>query len=129
MFKISPIQDENEKKLYLTKCGALPIDGYFAYKMIDEDSGEIMGISQFEICKDYGYISDLKEALGRDDFEAMFILGRATMNFIDLCGIHTLKASTETAEESYLKAIGFKPEGDNGFTVDTTGMFDGNCHH
>ena len=127
MFKISPIQDENEKKLYLTKCGALPIDGYFAYKMIDEDSGEIMGISQFEICKDYGYISDLKEALGRDDFEAMFILGRATMNFIDLCGPHKCRASATAGNERLIKAIGFTLMEDGEYFADMSDMFSGHC--
>ena len=129
MFKIQAIQEIEKQRECANLCGTVYRDGFFAYSMIDLESGKLMGFSQFEIGDGYAFIADIKPVIGLDDFEAMFILGRQTMNFIDLCGIHTLKASTETAEESYLKAIGFKPAGDNGFTVNTTGMFDGNCHH
>ena len=127
MFKISPIQDENEKKLYLEKCGGVSVDGYFAYKMIDEESGELMGVSQFEISKDYGYINDLREPKGRGDFEAMFILGRATMNFIDLCGPHKCRAARNAGDERLIKAIGFKLDLGGEYFADMTDMFSGHC--
>ena len=128
MFKIQAIQGIDLQKEYARLCGTEYRDGFFAYSMTDVESGKLMGFSQFEICNGYAFISDIKPIIGLDDFEAMFILGRQTMNFIDLCGIHTLKASKDTADESFLKAIGFKSEGDI-YSVDTTGMFDGSCHH
>ena len=83
-------------------------------------------IYQFEIEGDTGYISDLKEAPGLSDFEAMFILGRATMNFIDMCGTHKCRASLVAGEERLLKSIGFKENGGEYFS-DMAGMFDGKC--
>ena len=126
MFKISPIQDVNIQRRYAVECDRKYIDDFFAYSMTDAESGELMGFSQFEIKDGYAYLSDLVPKIGLDDFEAMFILGRATMNFIDTCGIRTIKASTDTGDNTLLRAIGFKEE--NGiFVADTTGMFDGNC--
>ena len=126
MFKISPIQDEKMQKEYLEACGSTLRDGYFAYAMKDEETGELMGVSQFEINGEEGYISDLREAPGRGDFEAMFILGRATMNFIDLCGAHKCRAAKDASDESLIKSIGFKLTNGEYFS-DMSNMFSGHC--
>ncbi len=123
MFKISAVQNTDEQKNVASLCGSAARDGFFAYVMRDCDTGEVMGFSQFEI-GEHGYISDLRPAAGLDDFEAMFILGRTTMNFIDMCGTHTCRAEKNAADEKLIKAIGFKPSPE-GFSVDMTGMFDG----
>ena len=125
MFKISPIEDKETQKKIIEQLGGKFREDFFAYVMIDNESGALMGASQFEIAKD-GYISDLREASGLSDFEAMFILGRATMNFIDMCGAHTCRASLDAGEERLLKSIGFKEVSGEYFS-DMTGMFDGNC--
>ena len=126
MFKISPIGSFEEQKACANECGAIPVSGYFAYSMRDTETGELMGFSQFEITERGGYIKDLKSKIGYDDFEAMFILGRQTMNFIDLCGTHTCYAARDAASESLIRSIGFKVQGEEYF-VDMNGMFDGNC--
>jgi len=126
MFKITPIQDKNLQKEYLEACGAVARDGFFAYSMIDNETGALMGVSQFEIEGECGFITDVREVPGKSDFEAMFILGRATMNFIDLCGAHKCRAALDAGDERLLKSIGFKPSADE-FFCDMTGMFDGKC--
>ena len=126
MFKIAPIQDNTEKNEVARLCGAKSIDGYFAYSMKDAESGMIMGFSQFEI-SDEGYISHLLPALGYDDVEAMFILGRATMNFIDMCGVHTVRAASCAADPKLLRIIGFTQSESGEYFCDMTGMFDGKC--
>lgn len=124
MFKISAIQDFDEQRNIAALCGTEARDGFFAYVMRDCDSGDVMGFSQFEI-SDEGYISDLRSAVGRSDFEAMFILGRATMNFIDGCGAHKCRASKDASDDaSLIRAIGFKFEGGE-YVADMKGMFDG----
>lgn len=125
MFKITPIQDKIEQKEICDLLGVVFREEAFAYKMFDIDTDEIMGMSQFEI-DEVGYIYDIKEAPGRDDFEAMFILARQTMNFIDLCGAHFCYANTDAGNERLLKAVGFKPDG-NRLSCNMSGMFDGNC--
>lgn len=124
MFKISPIQSEKDAEKFAIACSSFIRSGCFIYAMTDCDSGEIMGFSQFEILDGYGYIYDIKEAVGKNDFEAMFILGRQTMNFIDQCGLTNCRADLFSAEESLLKAIGFKKT-ENFFECSTIGMFDG----
>ena len=127
MFKISPINDKKTQESYAAMCGAEFIEDFFAYSMNDAESGELMAFAQFEIDGEYGYIQALKPRIGYSDFEAMFILGRATMNFIDLCGAHLCKASRDAGDESLIKAIGFKLNDNCEYACDMRGMFDGNC--
>lgn len=125
MFKITPIQEKTRQNEICSICGAEFRPDAFAYEMYEVESGELMGMSQFEIGNS-GYIYDIKEVPNRDDFEAMFILARQTMNFIDLCGAHTCRADKNTANERLLLAIGFKKINEEYF-CDMTGMFDGHC--
>ena len=125
MFKITPIQEKTRQNEICSICGAEFRPEAFAYQMYDIESGELMGMSQFEIGES-GYIYDIKEVQGRDDFEAMFILARQTMNFIDLCGAHTCKADKNSAPERLLTAVGFKIV-DGEYFCNMTGMFDGHC--
>lgn len=125
MFKITPIQEKQKQQEICEICGAKFRPDAFAYQMFDVESGELMGMSQFEI-SEHGYIFDLREVPGRDDFEAMFILGRQTMNFIDTCGAHTCYADVDAGEERLLRSIGFKKSDEKLFS-DMTGMFDGHC--
>ena len=127
MFKISPIQDKEIQKKYAEACGTEFCPDLFAYSMINQDDGELMAISQFDISGSEGYIRSLVPRLGYSDFEAMFILGRATMNFIDLCGNHTCRAAADAGEERLLKSIGFKMTDNGEYFADMSGMFDGHC--
>ncbi len=86
-----------------------------------------MGFAQFDITGEAGYIKTLRERMGCSDFEAMFILGRATMNFIDLCGSHTCFAAPDAADERLIRAIGFKLTESGEYFADMTHMFDGHC--
>ena len=127
MFKITPIVDVDLHKACAEAVGVPYREGYFAYTMNDADSGELMGFSQFEIDKNGGYISEIAETDSRDDFEAMFILGRQTMNFINMCGAEIIRANRTDANEKLLLAIGFRKNAEGEFVCNTNGMFDGHC--
>ena len=127
MFKISPIQDKALQEEYAAACGAEFYPDSFAYAMINEADGSLMGMSQFDILGECGYIKTLRERIGYSDFEAMFILARATMNFIDLCGSHKAVADENTAAERLLLSAGFKKSDDGKYLADMTNMFTGHC--
>jgi len=127
MFKITPIQNAKRQQEVATMCSTYAVDGAFAYEMIDVDSGALLGMSQFEIVSGKGILYDLRPAPSVNDFEAMFILGRQTLNFIDLCGAHACDAKSEAAEERLLKCVGFQKENDSSFHCEMSGMFDGHC--
>ena len=127
MFKIEPVQEKARQKELCEFFGVDFREEYFAYFMYDIDTEEPMGFSQFEIRSDSGYISELVSSPKGFDREAMFILGRQTMNFIDICGGHICYAKDGAGEEKLLSSIGFKRNETGELISDMHGMFDGHC--
>lgn len=128
MFKITPVSEVAEAKS-ISEALSLPyFEGAFYYKMFDMDSGDLMGVSVFELYRDYGELLALKEVDGKNDFEAMFILIRQTMNFINLCGYTKCIARTTYAPKKMLVCAGFVKDEDERFVANLEGMFDGHCH-
>lgn len=125
MFKITPIQDKEKQREICLICEAEYREDALAYQMYDVDSKEILGMSQFEVGKE-GYIYDVREPRGKNDFEAMFILTRQTMNFIDLCGAHICLASPDAGDRRLLRTAGFV-EKEGRLVCNMTGMFAGHC--
>lgn len=127
MFRIAPAQTEEEKAAIAALLGIPVRDGAFVYAMRDAGDGHLLGAAQFDIAEGYGTIFDLRPAPGIDDFEAMFILGRATMDFIDRAGAHLCRAPLDAGEERLLRAVGFHPSEEGDLLCDMNGMFDGHC--
>ena len=125
MFKICAVQSPGEQIAICNAVGTEYRPGCFCYRMFDLESGELMGMSQFDVMSD-GKIFDLREAGDGNDFEAMFILGRQTMNVIESWGITDCYAEKDSADQKLLHAIGFR-EKDGKLYCCLTGMFDGNC--
>ena len=124
MFKITPVQSPETAREYLAACSAEYKNDCFVYAMKDYETDTLMGVAQFELNVDHGYIYDLKDVPSQNDFEAMFILGRQTMNFINSCGLNICKASLDAGDADLIKAIGFTKK-ENIYECNTDGMFDG----
>ena len=122
MLEIKPIQDKNAQKALCELCGAVYRPAALAYSAYD--NGAPVGICQFRIMEDHGYMYDLCNTVGVDDLEALIIMGRAALNFIDLCGIHS--AYFEGDKPRAAIAIGFR-EKEGALFADLHGMFESPC--
>ena len=122
MLEIKPIQDKNAQKALCELCGAVYKPNALAYSAYD--NGAPVGICQFRIIEDHGHMYDLCNTVGTDDLEALIIMGRAALNFIDLCGIHT--AYFDGIEIRGACAIGFR-EKEGRLFADLAGMFESPC--
>ncbi len=123
MFKIQPIQNKTEQENAAVRCGVPYLPDAMAYAA--EIDGAFSGICQFSIRGEHGMIHHLVPLPGVDDYEVMFIMGRATMNFIDLCGIHTCLCDKNAGDPKLLRAIGFTDNGGELLFADMTDMFNG----
>lgn len=129
MLKVLPIQSKAEQAEICKLCNVEFKPDLLAYSATVDD--ELRGVSQFKLTAEGGLVYDIAPATDTYDFEALFVLGRGTLNFIDLCGVHyaIYKGSVETEEkEGLLKAIGFKKTELGSFEVDLTGFFTDHCH-
>ncbi len=123
MLEIKPIQSKDEQASCCARC-SVPYDAdCMAYAATLD--GEFIGVAQFTIEKDGGFLKNVTLIQGLDDFEAIFLMGRAVLNFIDLCGIHTATCAEDAASETHIKAIGFKKNDNGVYYADMTHMFGG----
>lgn len=123
MLTIKPIQTKGEQEKACTRCGIAYDADCMAYSC--DDDGRFIGMAQFNIGNGTGLLRDLVTIPGIDDFEALFLIGRAVLNFVDLCGIHRAEGTDRTAPERIMKAVGFVRQPDGTWTADMTHMFGG----
>lgn len=127
MLKVLPIQSKNEQEAICARCNIKFKEEALAYAAtVDE---KLVGVCQFTMGDGVGKILDLAAIDGVDDFEAMFIMGRAALNFIDLCGVHRALYASEKLDETLVKAIGFKKNADGSYEMDLTDFFNHPCQH
>ena len=123
MLEIKPIQSKEEQEAACVRCGVPYQADMMAYSA--KDDGKFIGVAQFTMIEGAGYINNITLIEGTDDFEALLLLGRAMLNFIDLCGIHQAYCADDAADARILTAIGFKRNENGKLHADMTHMLGG----
>jgi hypothetical protein len=124
MLKVLPIQSKISQEEICLRCGVSYNPDLLAYSATVDD--ELAGVCQFKLTDKGGVIYDLAPATDKFDFEAMFVLGRGTLNFIDLCGVHYAFFKGEIRDEQserLIKAVGFKKTESGSYEMDLEGFF------
>lgn len=127
MLEVLPIQDKQEQEALCARCGVSFRTELLAYKALVD--GELRGVCQFTMNAEGGRIVDFASVPNGYEFEPMFVMGRATLNFIDLCGVHTAFFDAACDNETLIKAIGFSKNSDGRFEMDLTDFFNEPCQH
>ncbi len=108
MLKIIPMTEPQEQERLCLKCGIEYDKKQFSYGAYEETTP--IGVAQFYIKENVGYITDLKIISGEAELMALtMLLGRSVLNFLDLHGVE--EAIFEKHGDYYDKAakvIGFK---------------------
>ena len=129
MLKVLPIQLKSVQEDICRKCGVEFKPDLLAYGATVNDV--LMGVSQFKLTDKGGIVYDLCPADSTFDFEALFVLGRGTLNFIDLCGVHSARFVGDIPDEQterLIKAVGFKKDANGEYSVNLEGFFTDHCH-
>lgn len=128
MLEIKPIEDKNEQETLCRLCGIEYREELFAYKAYED--GKLFAAAQFDICGEYAVIYGMSQVTGSaDDFEGMFILGRAVLNFLDLCGVkEAVYRVTDEHSEKLAKLVGFRKVGEE-YRISLVGLFTSPCSH
>ena len=136
--KVLPVQSKLTQEELCQRCNVTYHPDLLAYAATVED--ELVGICQFKLTSKGGELHDLAKVCDRpapedprareaSDFEAMFVMGRGTLNFIDLCGVHYATYVGKDPDESLLRAIGFTQNEDKLWEIDLVGFFTDHCHN
>ena len=127
MITVTPIQQKSEQAALCAACGISFAEPLLAYQA--QNGEEFAGVCQFNMDNLGGHIHSLASPLGHEDEEALFVMGRAALNFIDLCGVHTAFFEGEGVSHALLSRIGFVKGEDGRYTIDLTDFFTHPCSH
>ena len=127
MLEVLPIQEKSRQETICHSCGVEYKPELMAYSA--HVDGELVGICQFTMSAGGGELVDLANREGVKDTQALFVIGRATLNFIDLCGVHYAFCRSTDIDPVLLRAIGFSKNAEGIYDVDLTNFFDHPCQH
>ena len=126
MLKVLPIQSKLKQEEICIKCGVEYNADLLAYAAYVDD--RLCGVCQFKLTDKGGLIYDLAPTTDFLSRDALFVMGRGTLNFIDLSGVHNATYLGKTEDEDLLRLIGFKKDDDGVFRIDLEGFFTDHCH-
>lgn len=127
MLKVLPIQSKLTQEEVCLKCGVEYNPDLLAYAAYNDDA--LAGVCQFKLTDKGGFIYDIAPVTAEPaNEEALFVMGRSTLNFIDLCGVHNASYIGTAADDALLSKIGFKKDGDGVYVIDLEGFFTDHCH-
>ncbi len=127
MIVVKPIEDKAEQERLCALCGIPFLPNALAYRAEDDET--FAGMCQFGMDAEGGHLYHMARAPETKLDDALFIMGRAALNFIDLCGVHRADYRGPAADAALLLRIGFKQEENGRFTVDLKGFFEHPCKH
>ncbi len=117
---------EAEFQEYLCSLCNVEYDGeYEAFSCYENE--RFVAICQFKCNGGTAYIKDLRCREGVSDSEALIIMGRGVLNYVDLHGTHKAECSPCASAETIILATGFKKDQNGVYFVDLNGFFDGKC--
>ncbi len=127
MLTASPIQNKEKQKQLCALCSIPFRPDCFSYSQAE--NGEVIALAQFDINENGGLIYDLQMKKGlEDDIEALFILGRAVLNFLDLSNIpECVYLPKDEHDVKMAKMLGFR-ENDGVYSLTIKNLFTKTCH-
>ena len=127
MLEVIPIQTKTEQEALAARVGAEFLPDALAYRA-DAD-GEFVGMCQFRLDPSGGHMLTRDSLPGHEDFQPMFVIGRAALNFMELCGAETAYYEAPLRDRVLVGAIGFREDKNGKLKVDLKGFFDHPCQH
>ena len=126
MLKVLPVQSKLTQEEICIKCGVKYNADLLAYAAYVDD--RLAGVCQFKLTDKGGIIYDLAPTNDFYSRDALFVMGRGALNFIDLCGVHFAIYKGSTEDEPLILQIGFKKTEQGEFEINLEGFFTDHCH-
>ena len=122
MLEILPIKDKVLQESVCLQCGVKYDKNLLAYATYSD--GKPIGICQFSIKSNVGELVDLAHCSSINHPGELDLMGRAVLNFIDLCGANTVKCENKNIDASLLCSIGFSKKSNGSFEIDLSSSID-----
>ena len=126
MLKVLPVQSKIQQEEICEKCGVEYNADLLAYAAYVDD--RLCGVCQFKLTDKGGLIYDLAPTTDFYSREALFVMGRGALNFIDLSGVHNAFFLGKSEDEELIRLVGFKKDVDGMYSINLEGFFTDHCH-
>ena len=127
MITVIPVQEKARQAEFCALCGIPYRAELLAYAAYNERK-EFVGICQFNMNETGGHLYHLTTPNGQDTDDALFVMGRAALNFIDLCGVKIAYFEGDVAtQDALLRRIGFTTDTNGRYVFPLDGFFTQPC--
>lgn len=123
MLEILPIENKDTQKKICEICKIEFLPDMLAYSALSD--GSICGICQFKLTEKGGSVHSIAVTGEHieSDYQILFTLGRAALNFIDLCGVHDAYFDGNVTDEALIGDIGFRKNDHGDYYMNLEGFF------
>lgn len=125
MLIVKPILDKKIQKELGDICNAEYNADYLAFSAYEED--RFIGYCQFSVSGNVATLIDIRSIPDLNDFEAMFIMSRGALNYMELCGFKTARCTASAGDLVLIRSIGFRKKDDIWYEMDLTTEFTDKC--
>ena len=127
MITVKPIEEKSEQERFCALCH-IPFQTELLAYGAWNDAGDFTGICQFSMDAAGGHLYHLATPTANDPDDALFVLGRTALNFIDLCSVKLAFFDGDPqGRETLLQRIGFDPDETGRYSISLEGFFDHPC--
>ena len=128
MITVKPIQTKTEQERLCALCHIPYRTELLAYGAYN-NQGDFVGMCQFGMDAEGGHLYHLATKGDDDPDDCMFVMGRAALNFIDLCGVKIAFFDGKCDDSALLRRIGFSTDEKGRYTLSLDGFFTHACQH
>ena len=128
MITVKPIQSKEDQERLCALCQIPYRAELLAYGAYN-GQGAFAGMCQFGMDAEGGHIYHLATKGNDDPDDCLFVMGRAALNFIDLCGVKIAFFDGECEDSALLRRIGFSADEKGRFNLSLDGFFTHACQH
>ena len=127
MITVKPIQEKELQQRLAALCH-IPYRAQLLAYSAWNDQGDFAGICQFGMDAEGGHLLDLATPTESDPDDTLFVMGRAALNFIDLCGVRVAYFDGDTeGKDALLRRIGFEKNENGRYSFVVAGFFTKPC--
>ena len=126
MITVLPVQAKTVQAELCRSCKIPFLPDALAYFAKDGE-GRFAGLCQFKLDAEGGHLFHLCAPEEMLSLDPLFVLGRAALNFIDLCGTKIAFFEGEDVPDALLRRIGFAPDEKGRYAIELDGFFTKGC--
>ena len=134
MFEVQPIRSQELQAAVAEKLGGKYLDGTFAFYAaeLEDDFTNVkypIALLQFTFTSEKAVIKSLDIREGSEKDEAVTVLVRAVMSWVNRAEVPYIEFDDGAADEDYIRSVSFRRNENGRWSVDLEKFYRSPCHY